>query len=186
MKLIGSCLLIMMLGQEPDLILNLLVRSDLRGAMLFFLAPDDAAAKRISEEIPVIQRGYGEYQLIKYENFVSVQRLFGQGGKYIDNPVQHEKPLRLAAGPSVSFWLTLETSNTSDISYVWRMKKGGVARTVYSMVEPSNGLLLDVFAEDELHARDIVKEIPSIKTGEAEGKWSIYGGFPAALYDVLF
>ncbi|KAL4894158.1 hypothetical protein BDV59DRAFT_207208 [Aspergillus ambiguus] len=133
-------------------------------------------ADHLRQEVPWIKHGFSDGRVIPIGNFVSVSKLFDQGGKFRRcEPVQRLRPF--STDPCVTWYAILVAKDASSYDSIYgvrdalhcvRLWKGGIAEEVFDVVHQQQGKVLRLKANDREEVKRYVAEIPSLSEGAAD------------------
>ncbi|KAJ4542998.1 hypothetical protein HRR83_003528 [Exophiala dermatitidis] len=108
----------------------------------------------LTGSIPWMEADFAVGRPFLYQNFVSVEKLFHQNGKYLGvEPIKRIQPF--TTSPTVTW-------------YAFRMLKGGIAEEVFDLLPPDDGLILRIKANDRAEVEEYLHNFLSVRHGAVD------------------
>ncbi|KAL2408250.1 hypothetical protein ABEF93_000056 [Exophiala dermatitidis] len=130
----------------------------------------------LTGSIPWMEADFAVGRPFLYQNFVSVEKLFHQNGKYLGvEPIKRIQPF--TTSPTVTWYviLTAKTSEGFDEGHgvdnalqAFRMLKGGIAEEVFDLLPPDDGLILRIKANDRAEVEEYLHNFLSVRHGAVD------------------
>ncbi|OQV03393.1 hypothetical protein CLAIMM_08442 [Cladophialophora immunda] len=129
--------------------------------------------RELTSSIPWMKHDFAIGQPFLYENFVSVEKLFHQDGKYLGvQPI--ERLLPFTTSPTVTWYVILtakvlsgydEEYGVDDALQGFRLLKGGVAEEVFDLLSPDKGMIFRIKANNREEVNGYLNEFASVRNG---------------------
>ncbi|CZR50379.1 uncharacterized protein PAC_00251 [Phialocephala subalpina] len=127
-------------------------------------------------KVPWIQHDFAYGKAFPFGNFVSVQKLFHQDGKYRGVPMI-DRPRPFNTSPTITWYVILSAKKTDgydddygldDALQGFRLLKSNIAEEVFDLEDPEQGKILRIKANDREEVKSYVKEFASVRQGAVD------------------
>ncbi|PVH69454.1 hypothetical protein DL98DRAFT_598644 [Cadophora sp. DSE1049] len=124
-------------------------------------------------KVPWIQHGFAHGNAFPFGNFVSVQKLFHQDGKYRGLPtIERTQPFN--TNPTITWYVVLSAKKVAgydekfgldDALQGFRLLKSNIAEEVFDLKDPEQGKILRIKANDRGEVQKYIENFTSVREG---------------------